>query len=305
MRDPGALQAQEVERQRLVVDEEGANAVHAPWLAHRGPDGAAGYAPNRRRHDESAHRATDGTPLTRRSQNGAGRRAGRDPSPSPPYRPCRRRRVPAQPRSIQMKHARLLAPLAALGLALTAPQAAQAKGGVTFVVAGNTATQPFGFTNSSDAGERITGFGFDISTTTSRTHIFDTEGGSSTPFTPVGGSDVLTGLTALPVIPDNAQAFSLAFDDFDVGETFLFNIDIDSLNSSTVFGNALIGARVWFAFSDGSRLRGTLQAGDAWDASMFVADTAAVPEPGAWALMILGFGAAGAALRRRPVAAPV
>ncbi|WP_293379098.1 PEPxxWA-CTERM sorting domain-containing protein [Phenylobacterium sp. SCN 70-31] len=26
---------------------------------------------------------------------------------------------------------------------------------------------------------------------------------------------------------------------------------------------------------------------------------AAVPEPGAWALMILGFGAAGAALRRR------
>jgi hypothetical protein len=30
---------------------------------------------------------------------------------------------------------------------------------------------------------------------------------------------------------------------------------------------------------------------------------AAVPEPGAWALMILGFGAAGAALRRRSVAA--
>jgi hypothetical protein len=33
-------------------------------------------------------------------------------------------------------------------------------------------------------------------------------------------------------------------------------------------------------------------------------ETAAVPEPRAWALMILGFGAAGAALRRRPSAQP-
>ncbi len=31
-------------------------------------------------------------------------------------------------------------------------------------------------------------------------------------------------------------------------------------------------------------------------------EAAAVPEPGAWALMILGFGVAGAALRRRPLA---
>ncbi len=33
--------------------------------------------------------------------------------------------------------------------------------------------------------------------------------------------------------------------------------------------------------------------------------TSAVPEPGAWALMILGFGLAGAALRRRPSPQPV
>jgi len=31
----------------------------------------------------------------------------------------------------------------------------------------------------------------------------------------------------------------------------------------------------------------------------YVGDTGPVPEPGAWALMILGFGAAGAMLRRR------
>jgi hypothetical protein len=203
-----------------------------------------------------------------------------------------------------MQRTALLAPLAALTIALSVPTLAQAKGGVTFLIAGNTAFQPFAFTNTSTAGERITGFGFDISTTTSRTHIFDTVGGSSTPFTPAGGSDVLTGLAAMPVIPDNAQAFTLSFNDFDVGETFLFDIDIDSLSSTTVLGNALIGARVFFDFSDGTRLRGTLQQADAWDASMFVADAAAVPEPGAWALMILGFGAAGAVLRRRAAALP-
>jgi hypothetical protein len=204
-----------------------------------------------------------------------------------------------------MPSSTLLAPMAALGLALAAPQIAQAKGGVTFLIAGNTAFQPFGFTNTSTDGQRITGFGFDISTTSSRTHIFDTMGGSSTPFTPVDGTDALTGLTEMPVIADNAQAFSLAFNGFDVGETFLFNIDIDSLGSSTVFGNALIGARVWFDFSDGTRTRGTLQAmAGRPDASVFTPQSGAVPEPATWALMILGFGAAGTVLRRRAAGLP-
>lgn len=40
-----------------------------------------------------------------------------------------------------------------------------------------------------------------------------------------------------------------------------------------------------------------------WQLDNVVFETGAVPEPGAWAQMILGFGAAGAALRRRPSAA--
>ncbi|PZQ62568.1 MAG: hypothetical protein DI570_10260 [Phenylobacterium zucineum] len=117
-------------------------------------------------------------------------------------------------------------------------------------------------------------------------------------------------MVSSPVVPDQAQAFSLAFDDFDVGETFKFFIDVDAAGNSTIRGNHLIGARVWFDFSDGSRAEGFLRAvaGQA-DASTFVTERfipggGAVPEPATWAMLILGFGAVGAVVRRRGALTP-
>jgi hypothetical protein len=208
-----------------------------------------------------------------------------------------------------MKRMSLLAPIAALGLALTTPTIAQAKGGVTFLIVGDTLANPFAFTNTSDAGERITGFGFDLSPI-ARPHSFDTMGVSSRQFGAAEGTAALTGLISSPIVPDNAQALTLAFGDFDVGETFKFFIDVDSAGNPTVRGHDLIGARVFFDFSDGSRAEGFLRAVDGQaNASTFVTERfipgggGAVPEPATWAMMILGFGAAGAVLRRRPTLA--
>lgn len=198
----------------------------------------------------------------------------------------------------------LLAPCAALALALCAlPSAAQAKGGVTFLIVGDTLANPFTFTNTSDGGERITGFGFDLSTITSRYHAFDTMGVSSRQFSPAEGTAATTGLVSSPIVPDLAQSFSLQFADFDVGESFKFFIDVDAAGNATVLGNSLIGASVYFDFSDGTRAEGFLRAveGQA-NASTFVTEriiNTGVPEPATWAILILGFGATGAMIRRR------
>lgn len=66
--------------------------------------------------------------------------------------------------------------LAATAVMLSAPLIAQAKTGVTFLIVGDTLTSPFTFTNISDAGEKIVGFGFDLGTLTEANFVFDTEG---------------------------------------------------------------------------------------------------------------------------------
>lgn len=202
---------------------------------------------------------------------------------------------------------KLLGLLAATAALLSVPAIGQAKTGVTFLIVGDTLTSPFTFTNTSDAGEKIVGFGFDLSTLTEANFLFDTEGGGSTPFTPVGGSAQTTGLVALPSIPDNAKAFAIAFSDFDPGEFFSYRIDVDINAGGSISGQRLIGAKVFFDFSDGTRSEGFLRAvpGQA-NASTFVTErivNTAVPEPATWALMIAGFGGAGAALRRRATTA--
>lgn len=191
---------------------------------------------------------------------------------------------------------------AATSALLSLPVAAQAKTGVTFLIVGDTLTSPFTFTNTSDAGEEIVGFGFDLSTLTEANFLFDTEGGGSTPFTPVGTTAQTTGLVALPNIPDNAKSFAIAFSDFDPGEFFSYRIDVDINAGGSISGHRLIGAKVFFDFSDGTRSEGFLRAvpGQS-NASTFVTErviNTAVPEPTTWALMIAGFGGAGAMLRR-------
>lgn len=186
--------------------------------------------------------------------------------------------------------------------ALAAPGLAHAKTGVTFLIVGDTLTNPFSFKNTSDAGEKIVGFGFDMSTITAEDLIFDTEGGGSTPLTPQGNTATTTGLVTPAFIPDNAKAFSLAFTDFNPGETFAYRIDVDVGFGGAISSQRLIGAKVYFDYDNGTRVEGFLRAvpGQA-NASTFVTDrivNTAVPEPATWALMITGFGLAGSAVRR-------
>ncbi|RAK69004.1 PEPxxWA-CTERM sorting domain-containing protein [Phenylobacterium kunshanense] len=63
---------------------------------------------------------------------------------------------------------------------------------------------------------------------------------------------------------------------------------------------AFAGARYFIASTDAAQNPHSL----GWDIGAVQAAGAAVPEPSAWALMILGFGAVGAAVRRRPLPAP-
>lgn len=199
---------------------------------------------------------------------------------------------------------KILSILAAAAAIVAVPSLAQAKGGVTFLIVGDTYSRPFSFSNTSDAGEKLVGFGFDLSTITHSNYVFDTTGTQSQRFAPVGTSAALTGLVSVPVVPDQAKSFSLAFNDFDVGEQFQFDIDVDlGAANTSIHGDDLIGARVWFDYSDGTRAEGFLRAvpGQS-NASTFVTEriiTSGVPEPASWALMIGGFGLAGVALRQR------
>lgn len=204
-------------------------------------------------------------------------------------------------------------PLACLAGAMTVAIAApaQADGNLFFLIDGDTFTQPFSITNNSTAGESILGFGFNLAGTGV---VFDpVDGGPpgngtfGTPFTPQGGTDVTTGLVNPVSVIDGSTFFSMNFTNFGVGESFNWLLDVDPadpLASATVLGSDLIGALVYVDFSNGLRGSGLIQAVTGNDdAGQLVittfTPTPGIPEPSTWAVMILGFGLAGAALRRR------
>lgn len=199
---------------------------------------------------------------------------------------------------------------------LVAATPAFAVGGLSFIIDGDTYTQPFSITNTSTAGEKVLSFGFDLGTTG---YVFDTVFGGIpantsdfVPFTPRNGTDTTTGLVKPVTVPDGATGFKIDFTNFTVGKTFSWDIDVDPLNpnaSVTVNGNQLIGATAYVDFSNGLRANGVLQAVRGRpNASSFsivtVTPTPAVPEPATWAMMMLGFGVVGYSLRRRSVALP-
>ena len=194
---------------------------------------------------------------------------------------------------------------ALLMAALLAAGAAQATPSLSFIIDGDTFNNPYSITNNSTAGETVLRFNLNLaSATTGGPYCFDTVSGgpcnpspqSPTAFQPVGGTNITTGLTSPASVTDGAQVLDLFFNNFNAGETFSWNIDVDSATAFTTLGSDLIGASAFIDFSNGQRLFGSLLAvnGDP-NAAQFsvtgIVPTPSVPELATLALMaIAGLG---------------
>ncbi|MEM1077304.1 MAG: hypothetical protein AAGI09_02150 [Pseudomonadota bacterium] len=198
----------------------------------------------------------------------------------------------------------------ALAAFLSAPLPALAVPSLSFLIDGDTFSQPFAFTNTSDAGEMITAFNIDLAGTGL---VFDPvnqgapgNGSDGTAFAATAGTDVTTGLTGNTVV-DGGTTLDILFNDFDPTETFSFLLDVDPADPNavpTVFGNQMIGATAAINFSDGQQLIGVFAAvvGND-DAAAFTATgiqpIPPVPLPAPALLTLSALGTLGALQMRR------
>lgn len=131
-----------------------------------------------------------------------------------------------------------------------------------FKMSGNTVYEPFSISNLSTAGETIESFTLDISGLGFVFDTIDRDGTTrySKPFTANSGTDLPTGLLSSSGALDNSTLLSVFFNDFNAGETFLFDIDVDTTtnNRAPVYGNELIGSLLSVEFSNGMLLAGSL-----------------------------------------------
>ncbi len=126
---------------------------------------------------------------------------------------------------------------------------------------------------------------------------------NSRAFAPNGAAVAATGYTGPAAFADGSTSIDFTFSNFNVGESFVWDIDVDGPNQITVFGRDLIGSTGYADFSNGLRGNGTFVALGT-EGSQFVINTftpipSGVPEPGTWAMLIAGFGVVGSTLRRR------
>ena len=137
------------------------------------------------------------------------------------------------------------------------PNAPGSTAALGFIVDGDTFSVPFTITNNSGSGVDVVSFTLDISATGQN---YDTAS-SGVPFTPVSPTDVDTGLVGPVTVPDEATTFTLNFTDFNSGESFQWDIDVDTVGQNNgVDGNQLIGGTATIVFSDGNVISGLLEA---------------------------------------------
>jgi hypothetical protein len=212
----------------------------------------------------------------------------------------------------------IIAALAAL-TALSAPVSAKVlklEATVTSATGASFSAPIFTFNNLSDPGNRVT----NVSVNGGAPWDWIIIGAAGTPYeilNPAGGTRTLiTGQESVGN-PDDGCTASLAYGltSFDAGESFRFSADPESPGC----GSAVVDVRAFLTsgtlgvgvtFDDGTMLSGSAWVEETPDLpvgymdelyrlslSVEIADP--VPEPASWAMMIAGFGLAGAAMRRR------
>lgn len=138
----------------------------------------------------------------------------------------------------------------------------------SFSIDGDTAFESFSISNGSNSGELVTGFHLNISSTGACFDVTDlptdacpgNANNGLLEFAARNGSDLITGLLP-PSVNDGDTILDFLFSDFNAGEYFVWDLDVDAIGggtNGTILGNQLIGATAWFDFSNGDRLFGTL-----------------------------------------------